>query len=117
MTNEIKSRMRRIGRDTGHDVVLVEVGGTVGDIEGQPFLEAIRQMRNEEAREDTLAIHVTFLPFISPTGELKTKPTHHSANCVGNGVGSASTKIDAWSVWIVSGSPHSVKAVRQSCCT
>jgi CTP synthase len=78
LTNEIKSRMRGIGRESGTAVVLMEVGGTVGDIEGQPFLEAIRQMRNEEAREDTLSIHVTFLPFISPTGELKTKPTQHS---------------------------------------
>ena len=78
LTNEIKSRIRGIGRDAGAAVVLVEVGGTVGDIEGQPFLEAIRQMRHEEAREDTLAIHVTFLPFISTTGELKTKPTQHS---------------------------------------
>jgi len=78
LTNEIKARIRGVGRDMGTAVVLVEVGGTVGDIEGQPFLEALRQMRNEEAREDTLAIHVTFLPFISPTGELKTKPTQHS---------------------------------------
>ena len=56
----------------------MEVGGTVGDIEGQPFLEAIRQMRNEEGRHDTVAIHVTLLPHISTTGELKTKPTQHS---------------------------------------
>jgi CTP synthase len=59
-------------------VVIVEVGGTVGDIEGQLFLEAVREMRKEEAREDTLAIHVTLLPYISATGELKTKPTQHS---------------------------------------
>ncbi len=59
-------------------MVIVEVGGTVGDIEGQPFLEAIRQMRNEEGRHDTLSIHVTLLPHISTTGELKTKPTQHS---------------------------------------
>src|SRR3972149_5598160 len=78
LTNEIKARIRGVGRDIGTAVVLVEVGGTVGDIEGQPFLEALRQMRNEEAREDTLAIHVTFLPFISTTGELKHKPTQHS---------------------------------------
>jgi CTP synthase len=78
VTNEIKERIRSIGRDSGAEVVIVEVGGTVGDIEGQPFLEAIRQMRNEEGRHDTLAIHVTLLPFISTTGELKTKPTQHS---------------------------------------
>lgn len=78
VTNEIKERIRGIGRESGAQVVIVEVGGTVGDIEGQPFLEAIRQMRNEEGRHDTLAIHVTLLPFISTTGELKTKPTQHS---------------------------------------
>ena len=78
VTNEIKERIRNIGRESGADVVIVEVGGTVGDIEGQPFLEAIRQMRNEESRHDTLAIHVTLLPHISTTGELKTKPTQHS---------------------------------------
>ncbi len=78
VTNEIKERIRGIGRDSGADVVIIEVGGTVGDIEGQPFLEAIRQMRNEEGRNDTLAIHVTLLPHISTTGELKTKPTQHS---------------------------------------
>ena len=78
VTNEIKDRIRNIGRDSGAEVVIVEVGGTVGDIEGQPFLEAIRQMRNEEGRQDTLAIHVTLLPHISTTGELKTKPTQHS---------------------------------------
>jgi CTP synthase len=78
VTNEIKSRIRGIGREAGARVVIVEVGGTVGDIEGQPFLEAIRQMRNEEGRFDTLSIHVTLLPYISTTGELKTKPTQHS---------------------------------------
>ncbi len=78
VTNEIKERIRVVGRESDASVVIVEVGGTVGDIEGQPFLEAVRQMRKEEGREDTLAIHVTFLPFISATGELKTKPTQHS---------------------------------------
>jgi CTP synthase len=78
VTNEIKDRIRGVGREGDASVVIVEVGGTVGDIEGQPFLEAVRQMRKEEGREDTLAIHVTFLPYISPTGELKTKPTQHS---------------------------------------
>src|SRR3990170_1796051 len=78
VTNEIKERIRGIGRDSGAEVVIVEVGGTVGDIESQPHLEAIRQMRKEEGRHDTLAIHVTLLPYISTTGELKTKPTQHS---------------------------------------
>jgi len=78
VTNEIKARIRAIGRAAKADVVIVEVGGTVGDIEGQPFLEAIRQMRNEEGRHDTLSIHVTLLPYMSTTGELKTKPTQHS---------------------------------------
>jgi CTP synthase len=78
VTNEIKERIRAVGRESEADVVIVEVGGTVGDIEGQPFLEAVRQMRKEEGREDTLAIHVTLLPYMSTTGELKTKPTQHS---------------------------------------
>ena len=78
VTNEIKERIRAIGEESGAQVVIVEVGGTVGDIEGQPFLEAIRQMRNEEGRDDILSIHVTLLPYISTTGELKTKPTQHS---------------------------------------
>jgi CTP synthase len=78
LTQEIKSRIRGIGRITGAQAVIVEVGGTVGDIEGQVFLEAIRQIRREERAEDTLSIHVTYLPYISATGELKTKPTQHS---------------------------------------
>jgi CTP synthase len=78
VTNEIKERVRSIARESGAEVVIIEVGGTVGDIEHQPFLEAIRQMRNEEGRFDTLGIHVTLLPHISTTGELKTKPTQHS---------------------------------------
>lgn len=78
ITNEIKRRISLLGRETEADVVLVEVGGTVGDIEGQPFLEAIRQMRTDLQRKDTLNIHVTFLPYIAATGELKTKPTQHS---------------------------------------
>ncbi len=76
LTNEIKERIRGVASDA--QVLIVEVGGTVGDIESQPFLEAIRQMRNEEAREDTLSIHVSYLPYIGATGELKTKPTQHS---------------------------------------
>jgi CTP synthase len=78
ITNEIKRRIGMVSRETHPDVVLVEVGGTVGDIEGQPFLEAIRQMRKSLPRTDTLYIHVTFLPYIGATGELKTKPTQHS---------------------------------------
>lgn len=77
LTQEIKARIRNVA-GTGVQTVIVEVGGTVGDIEGQVFLEAIRQMRREEAPEDTLSIHVTYLPFIGATGELKTKPTQHS---------------------------------------
>jgi CTP synthase len=78
VTNEIKGRVRAIARESGADVIIVEVGGTVGDIEGQPFLEAIRQMRKEEGHNNTLSVHVTLLPFIGATGELKTKPTQHS---------------------------------------
>src|SRR3990170_3335947 len=78
ITNEIKDRIRGIARASEADVVIVEVGGTVGDIEGQPFLEAMRQMRKEEGRDGTLSVHVTLLPYVGATGELKTKPTQHS---------------------------------------
>ncbi len=78
ITNEIKERIRLVANQDGLDVVIVEVGGTVGDIESQPFLEAIRQMRKEEGRRNVLYIHVTLLPMIGSTGELKTKPTQHS---------------------------------------
>ncbi|MCK4387570.1 MAG: CTP synthase [Dehalococcoidia bacterium] len=80
VTNEIKRRIRQVAEISGADVVIVEVGGTVGDIEGQPFLEAIRQMRKNEGRDNVLYIHVTFLPHIAATDELKTKPTQHSVN-------------------------------------
>ena len=80
ITNEIKERIGRVGRQTSADVVIVEVGGTVGDIEGLPFLEAIRQLRREVGRQNVLYIHVTLLPFIGSTDELKTKPTQHSVN-------------------------------------
>ena len=80
VTNEIKRRIRQVTEISGADVVIVEVGGTVGDIEGQPFLEAIRQMRKDEGRDNVLYIHVTFLPYIGVTNELKTKPTQHSVN-------------------------------------
>ena len=80
VTNEIKRRIREVSQSSGAEVVIVEVGGTVGDIEGLPFLEAIRQMRNEEGRDNVLYVHVTFLPHIATTNELKTKPTQHSVN-------------------------------------
>ena len=80
VTNEIKERIKDVSRISGADVVIVEVGGTVGDIEGLPFLEAIRQMRNEVGRDNVLYIHVTLLPHMATTGELKTKPTQHSVN-------------------------------------
>lgn len=80
VTNEIKRRIRQVAEISNADVVIVEVGGTVGDIEGQPFLEAIRQMRREEGRDNVLYVHVTFLPYIATTDELKTKPTQHSVN-------------------------------------
>ena len=78
VTNEIKERIKGLARESHADVVVVEVGGTVGDIEGLPFLEAIRQMRGDVGRDNVLYIHVTLLPYISTTGELKTKPTQHS---------------------------------------
>ncbi len=78
ITNEIKRRIGLVGRTTGAEIVLVEVGGTVGDIESLPFLEAIRQLRFDVGRENTFYIHVTWLPYIGATGELKTKPTQHS---------------------------------------
>lgn len=78
VTDAIKRRILELARERDPQVIVVEVGGTVGDIEGQPFLEAIRQMRNEVGRDNVLYIHVTYLPFIAPTGELKTKPTQHS---------------------------------------
>ncbi|MCD6390614.1 MAG: CTP synthase [Dehalococcoidia bacterium] len=80
VTNEIKRRIREVAEISGADLMIVEVGGTVGDIEGQPFLEAIRQMKKDEGRDNVLYIHVTFLPHIAATNELKTKPTQHSVN-------------------------------------
>ena len=78
ITNEIKSRIKLASRQHESDVVIVEVGGTVGDIEGQAFIEAIRQMRREVGRANVLYIHVTLLPEIGSTGEMKTKPTQQS---------------------------------------
>ena len=76
VTNEIKAVIRKISADV--DVAIVEVGGTVGDIESLPFLEAIRQMRQEQGRENALFVHLTLVPYIGASGELKTKPTQHS---------------------------------------
>ncbi|HKI95144.1 MAG TPA: CTP synthase [Gemmatimonadales bacterium] len=76
ITDEIKSAIRRLAPD--HDVVITEIGGTVGDIESLPFLEAIRQFRQEVGRDNALFIHLTLVPYISASGELKTKPTQHS---------------------------------------
>ena len=76
ITNEIKSRIGRLGQDK--DVVITEIGGTVGDIESLPFLEAIRQFRNDVGRKNVLYVHVSYVPYIEAAGELKTKPTQHS---------------------------------------
>ncbi|MBM3144734.1 MAG: CTP synthase [Chloroflexi bacterium] len=78
ITNEIKRRIRMVSKTTGAEIVFVEVGGTVGDIESLPFLEALRQMRGDEGKENTFYIHITWVPHIGATGELKTKPTQHS---------------------------------------
>jgi CTP synthase len=78
ITNEIKRRIGLVTKTTGAEIVLVEVGGTVGDIESLPFLEALRQMRTDVGRENSVYIHVTWMPHIGATGELKTKPTQHS---------------------------------------
>ena len=76
ITDEIKSRLRRLAPE--NDVVITEIGGTVGDIESLPFLEAIRQLRQDEGRENAIFIHLTLIPYIAAVGELKTKPTQHS---------------------------------------
>jgi CTP synthase len=78
ITNEIKDSIRGVAREKDVDIVLVEIGGTVGDIESLPFVEAIRQLRQDVGRENTLYIHLTLVPFIGAAGELKTKPTQHS---------------------------------------
>src|SRR5882757_6022658 len=83
ITNEIKSRIRRMA--TGDvDVVITEVGGTVGDIESQPFLESVRQVRHEVGRDNVFVVHISLLPYIGPSGELKTKPTQHSVAALRN---------------------------------
>ncbi|MDT8715606.1 CTP synthase [Clostridium sp. 19966] len=78
ITNEIKSRVYRVAKERDVDVVITEIGGTVGDIESQPFLEAIRQIKYEVGRENVCFIHVTLVPYLGKAGELKTKPTQHS---------------------------------------
>ena len=78
ITNEIKERIREVSRGKRYDIVISEVGGTVGDIESLPFLEAVRQFRQEVGRENSIFIHLTLIPFIRAAGELKTKPTQHS---------------------------------------
>ena len=80
LTNEIKGHARKAAQESGADVVIIEVGGTVGDIEGLPFLEAIRQMRGDVGRNNVLYVHLTLLPYLQSTMELKTKPTQHSVN-------------------------------------
>jgi CTP synthase len=80
ITNEIKERIARVARNPDVDVVITEIGGTVGDIESLPFLEAIRQFRKDIGRKNVIYIHVTLIPFINASGELKTKPTQHSVN-------------------------------------
>ncbi len=78
ITNRIKEMIRENSESADYDVVLVELGGTVGDIESQPFLEALRQLRNEEGRQNVMFVHVTFIPYLNAAGEFKTKPTQHS---------------------------------------
>ena len=78
ITNEIKERIRKVAKESKADLIVVEIGGTVGDIEGLPFLEAIRQIRFEVGRQDTLYVHVTLIPYLPASGEQKSKPTQHS---------------------------------------
>ncbi|MGG3913939.1 CTP synthase [Bacillus sp. es.034] len=78
ITNEIKERVYRAGRETNSDVVITEIGGTVGDIESLPFLEAIRQIKSDVGRDNVMYIHCTLIPYIKAAGEMKTKPTQHS---------------------------------------
>src|SRR5581483_2629490 len=80
ITNEIKERIKRAAEASDCDIVLSEIGGTVGDIESLPFLEAIRQFRREVGPENVLYLHVTLVPYVDSAGELKTKPTQHSVN-------------------------------------
>jgi CTP synthase len=78
ITNELKERVYKVSKEKNVDVVITEIGGTVGDIESQPFLEAIRQIKYEVGRENVCFIHVTLIPYLGKAGEIKTKPTQHS---------------------------------------
>jgi len=78
ITNEIKARMQQLGESGDYDVVITEIGGTVGDIESLPYIEAVRQLRWELGRENCIVIHLTLVPYLSAAAELKTKPTQHS---------------------------------------
>jgi CTP synthase len=82
ITDEIKRRIRQLAVDSKVDVLVVECGGTVGDIESQPFLEAIRQFRNEAGKQNAIFVHLTWVPFIKTAGEVKTKPTQHSVKAL-----------------------------------
>lgn len=78
VTNEIKERIKKVAEDSGAEIIVIEIGGTVGDIEGLPFLEAIRQMRFDCGRQNTVYVHLTLIPYLSVSGEQKSKPTQHS---------------------------------------
>ena len=82
ITDEIKSRVKAIGESGKYDIVIVEIGGTVGDIEGLPYIEAMRQLRYDVGRLNTLSIHLTLVPYLKAAGELKTKPTQHSVKTI-----------------------------------
>ena len=82
ITDEIKSRVKAIGDSGKYDIVIVEIGGTVGDIEGLPYIEAMRQLRYDVGRNSTLSIHLTLVPYLKAAGELKTKPTQHSVKTI-----------------------------------
>ena len=82
VTDSIKSKIFDLADSSKADVLLVEVGGTVGDIEGQPFIEAIRQIRNESTTDNVFYIHLTLLPYLSTSDEVKTKPTQHSVQAL-----------------------------------
>ncbi|MDG5766106.1 CTP synthase [Balneolales bacterium ANBcel1] len=82
ITDEIKSRVKAIGESGKYDIIIVEIGGTVGDIEGLPYIEAMRQLRYDVGKENTTSIHLTLVPYLKAAGELKTKPTQHSVKTI-----------------------------------
>ena len=86
ITNEIKERLLLAGESTNADIVITEIGGTTGDIESLPFIEAIRQIRSDLGRENVMYVHCTLLPYIKAAGEMKTKPTQHSVKLRGLGI-------------------------------